>query len=54
MHQEKLWYPMEGGWVDSRKSLDALTRRKILPDFITLIKLGENFKSCSVQKRDYL
>jgi len=48
MHREKLWYPTEGGWVNSRSSLDALTGRKILPDFITLIKLGENFKSYSV------
>jgi hypothetical protein len=45
IYQEKHWYPMEGGWEDSRSSLDPPTRRKILPDFITLIKPGENFKS---------
>lgn len=45
MHKEKLWYPMEGGWVDSISTLDALTRRKFLPKYITLIRQGEIFKS---------
>jgi hypothetical protein len=45
MYQEKLWYPLEVGWEESRISLDPPIRRKILPDFITLIKPGENFKS---------
>jgi hypothetical protein len=44
MHHEKHSYVLEGGWVDSKSSLDAWTRRKILPDFMTLIKLGEDLK----------
>jgi len=48
MYQEKHWYPLEGGWEDSRNSLHPPTRRNILPDFITLIKPGDNFKSWSV------